>query len=48
MYRRRLVVIISIRLIPAGWRGTIVSILVVGRWRSVRGRWTRLCSVVMM
>ena len=49
MYRGwGLVVIVSIRLVPAGWRGTIVPVLVMGRWRAIRGRWTGLWGVIVM
>jgi hypothetical protein len=49
MYRWwRLVMVIPVRLVPAGWRGTIVPVLVLGRGRSVRGRRTGLWGVIMM
>jgi hypothetical protein len=49
MYRRwRLIMVISTGLAPAGWRRTVVSILVVRRGRSVCGRRTRLGGVVMV
>jgi hypothetical protein len=40
--------VIPVRLVPAGWRGTIVPVLVLGRGRSVCGRRTGLWGVIMM
>lgn len=49
VYRRwRLVMIVSAGLAPSRWRGTIISILIVGGWRTIRSRRSGLLGVIMV